>query len=238
MDGATAGLLAALAVKNVETRGHTARVARLAGALGRSAGLSEEELTSLYYGALLHDVGKLLTRIEVLTKPGKLDAQETAHMREHASAGEEIVRSLGFPSAVVRVVAEHHERFDGTGYPRRLKGYEIYRGARIFAVADTLDAMTNTRCYRKALPFAAARAEIVRCSGSQLDPAVVDAFLSVPARRRNMPSPELVARAEALSLAVEAERADRNRVKKLAHFEIESITRLHLLRVSAQKIVL
>ncbi|MDQ3651521.1 MAG: HD domain-containing protein [Acidobacteriota bacterium] len=172
-------LLDALHTKDIETSGHTTRVARLAVRLGRAAGLSAQELTSLHYGALLHDVGKLTTRIEVLQKPGKLDAAEQAHMRAHALAGEMIVGFHEFPFEVIEIVAQHHERYDGEGYPRGLKGDEICRGARVFAVADTLDAMTSNRCYRRAPGYTAARAEIERCSGSQFDPLVVAAFLSI-----------------------------------------------------------
>jgi putative nucleotidyltransferase with HDIG domain len=176
----TDALVEAQALRDAETHGHVERVARLSLRLGRAMGLSAEELEDLRIGALLHDLGKLSTPDHVLRKPGKHDDEETFVMRLHAARGAAALERLGFPAAVVRVVAEHHERWDGGGYPVGLRWAEISLLARIFSVADTLDAILSNRCYRRGNTFEAAEAELVRFAGTQFDPAVVDAFRSVP----------------------------------------------------------
>ena len=131
-------------------------------------------------GAFLHDIGKMAIPDKILQKPGKLDADETAIMKEHCFKGYQIVKKIPFLTAACEIVYSHQERFDGTGYPRGLKGEEIPLGARIFSVADTLDAITSDRPYRAARSLAVARKEIQDWSGKQFDPEVVEVFLSMP----------------------------------------------------------
>jgi pterin-4a-carbinolamine dehydratase len=118
----------------------------------------------------------------ILLKPGKLDPEEQAVMRQHCSRGYQMLRKIPFLAEAAEIVHSHQEHFDGSGYPRGLKGNDIPLGARIFAVADALDAITSDRPYRQAQPFAKARAEIKRCSGTQFDPRVVDVLMSMPDR--------------------------------------------------------
>jgi putative nucleotidyltransferase with HDIG domain len=142
-------------------------------------GLSQNQIRVIARGAFLHDIGKIATPDRILLKPGKLDDEETAIMREHCARGYQMVRKIPFLREAAEIVYAHQETFDGTGYPRGLSGEEIPLGARIFAIADTLDAITSDRPYRKGRSFDAARAEIVRCSGTQFDPAIVEVFLSI-----------------------------------------------------------
>jgi HD-GYP domain-containing protein (c-di-GMP phosphodiesterase class II) len=137
-------------------------------------------LPSLEQGALLHDIGKIAVADAILLKPAKLTPEEWVEMRKHPIAGDEILKRVPFLRPASAVVRHHHERFDGTGYPDALKGAEIPLGARLFMVADTLDAMTSDRSYRKGPGFEAARTEIHRLSGKQFDPHIVDLFLKIP----------------------------------------------------------
>jgi HD-GYP domain-containing protein (c-di-GMP phosphodiesterase class II) len=132
-------------------------------------------------GSLLHDIGKIGVRDAVLLKPGPLNQDEWSEMREHPRLGWALLQRIEFLRDASIIVLQHQERFDGKGYPRGLRGNEIPLGARIFAIADTLDAMTSDRPYRKGTSFAAAREEIARCSGGQFDPSIVDVFLDIPA---------------------------------------------------------
>jgi putative nucleotidyltransferase with HDIG domain len=131
-------------------------------------------------GAFLHDIGKMAIPDAILLKPGRLDAPEQFTMREHCARGYQMLRKIAFLQEAAEIVYSHQEHYDGSGYPRGLKGDEIPLGARIFAVADTLDAITSDRPYRKADSFASARQEIKRCSGTQFDPRVVQVYLSMP----------------------------------------------------------
>ena len=149
-------------------------------ALARGMGLTAEELKVIARGAFLHDLGKIATPDRILLKPGKLDADEMAIMRQHCQHGYDMVCKIPFLKDAAEIVYSHQERFDGKGYPRQLRGEQIPLGARIFAIADTLDAMTSDRPYRKGTTFEAARDEIARCAGGQFDPAVVEAFLRIP----------------------------------------------------------
>jgi putative nucleotidyltransferase with HDIG domain len=173
----------ALDLRDAETEGHSKRVTGYAIALGREMGLNADELKVIARGAFLHDIGKISTPDEVLLKPGKLDARETEIMREHCERGYEMVRKIPFLREASEIVFAHQESYDGSGYPRGLAGDEIPLGARIFAIADTLDAITSDRPYRKGRSFAEARAEILRCSGRQFDPKIVEVFLRVPLER-------------------------------------------------------
>jgi putative nucleotidyltransferase with HDIG domain len=170
----------ALDLRDAETEGHSRRVTAYTIALAREMGLDPEQLRTIARGAFLHDIGKIATPDRILLKPGKLDAEETAIMRQHCALGYQLVRKIPFLRDASEIVYAHQETFDGTGYPRGLRGEQIPLGARIFAIADTLDAMTSDRPYRRGLSFTEARAEILRCSGSQFDPGIVKVFLGMP----------------------------------------------------------
>ena len=170
----------ALDLKDAETEGHSKRVTAYTLALGRAVGLREPELRVVGRGAFLHDIGKMAVPDAILRKPGRLTEEEQAVMRTHSELGYQMLRKIPFLHDAAEIVFAHQEHYDGSGYPRRLRGEQIPMGARIFALADTLDAMTSTRPYRKATTIAAARKEILRCAGSQFDPAIVDVFLATP----------------------------------------------------------
>src|SRR5256886_4746729 len=170
----------ALDLKDAETEGHSKRVTAYTIAIARAMGLSSDQIRIIARGAFLHDIGKMAIPDQILKKPGKLDPEETAIMREHCYRGYQIVRRIPFLSEAAEIVYAHQEKFDGTGYPRGLKGEEIPLGARIFSIADTLDAITSDRPYRPAQTLTAAREEIQRWSGRQFDPEVVKKFLSMP----------------------------------------------------------
>src|ERR1700722_14420539 len=170
----------ALDAKDAETEGHSRRVTAYTIAIARKMGLSKETIRVIARGAFLHDIGKMAIPDEILNKPGKLTEEETAIMREHCYRGYKIISRIPFLSEAAELVYAHQERYDGLGYPRGLKGDEIPLGARIFAIADTLDAMTSDRPYRKGLPLGQAITEIERCQSTQFDPAIVDVFLSLP----------------------------------------------------------
>jgi putative nucleotidyltransferase with HDIG domain len=171
----------ALDLRDEETEGHSRRVTAYTIAIARAMGISADNLKVIARGAFLHDIGKIATPDNILLKPGRLDPEEMAIMREHCERGYEMVRKIPFLREASEIVYAHQERFDGTGYPRGLRGDEIPLGARIFAIADTLDAMTSDRPYRKGTTFAAAKEEIARCSGTQFDPRIVAIFLDMPA---------------------------------------------------------
>src|SRR5437764_2714366 len=172
----------ALDLKDAETEGHSKRVTAYTIAIARAMGLSSDQIRIIARGAFLHDIGKMAIPDQILKKPGKLDPEETAIMREHCYRGYQIVRRIPFLQEAAEIVYAHQEKFDGTGYPRGLKGEEIPLGARIFSIADTLDAMTSARPYRAAQSVEAAREEIARWADRQFDPDVVKAFLAMPAR--------------------------------------------------------
>ncbi len=171
---------AAIDLRDSPTAGHSRRVFLYSMELAKSIGGLEQDIRSIAMGAWLHDIGKLAIPDRVLLKPGPLTDSEWEIMRRHARIGYELVKSISFLSGAADIVLTHHERFDGSGYPQKMKGDEIPFGARIFAVADTLDAMTSDRPYRAALPLQAARDVIERGSGTLFDPLVAAAFLRVP----------------------------------------------------------
>jgi putative nucleotidyltransferase with HDIG domain len=170
----------ALDLKDAETEGHSKRVTAYTIALARAMDVESLEIRTVARGAYLHDIGKMAIPDSILLKPGRLDIHEQTMMREHCLRGYQIVRKIPFLQGAADIVYSHQEHYDGSGYPRGLKGDQIPLGARIFAVADTLDAITSDRPYRRANTFEAARKEIKRCSGSQFDPKVVKAFLTMP----------------------------------------------------------
>jgi len=170
----------ALDLRDQETEGHSRRVTAYAIALAEAMGVQSDDLRTIARGAFLHDIGKIATPDAILLKPGRLSADEMAIMKQHCERGYEMVSKIPFLREAAEIVYAHQERFDGTGYPRGLRGEEIPLGARIFAIADSLDAMTSNRPYRKGTTFAAATKEIARCSGGQFDPQIVEVFLSLP----------------------------------------------------------
>ncbi|HTE90818.1 MAG TPA: HD domain-containing phosphohydrolase, partial [Terriglobales bacterium] len=170
----------ALDLKDRETEGHSRRVTAFTIAIARAMGLTADQIRVIARGAFLHDIGKMAIPDAILNKPGALTPDEVAIMREHSYHGYQIVRKIPFLQEASEIVYAHQERFDGTGYPRGLKGEQIPLGARMFAVADTLDAITSDRPYRPAQTLTAAREEIQRWAGRQFDPEVVKMFLSMP----------------------------------------------------------
>jgi putative nucleotidyltransferase with HDIG domain len=173
-------LVAALDAREHETGDHSQRVVRYSLAIARRLGLPERELPDLGRGALLHDIGKIGVPDAILLKPGKLNEAEWGEMKRHPRIGYEILRSIDFLARSAEMVLSHQERWDGGGYPRGLVAENIPIAARIFAIADTYDAMTSDRPYRKALSADTAREEIARCAGAQFDRRCADAFLSMP----------------------------------------------------------
>ena len=173
-------LINALDAREQETRRHSKRVSEYALLLARKMGVTAEEYIDIARGSLLHDIGKIGISDSILLKPGKLNEEEWTVMRRHSEIGYNILKGIEFLEGAAQLVLQHHEKYDGTGYPRGLRTEQIMRGARIFAVIDTFDAMTSDRPYRKALTYPIAREEIIRFSGRQFDPEVVECFLSIP----------------------------------------------------------
>ena len=170
----------ALDLKDKETEGHSRRVTAFTIAIARAMGLAGDQIRVIARGAFLHDIGKMAIPDDILRKPGKLTNEQTAIMREHCYKGYQIVKKIPFLLDACDIIYSHQERYDGSGYPRNLKGEDIPLGARIFAVADTLDAITSDRPYRARQSDAAARKEIEDWSGRQFDPEVVKVFLAMP----------------------------------------------------------
>jgi response regulator RpfG family c-di-GMP phosphodiesterase len=173
-------LTAALETRDHETHGHSERVVNFSLRLGREMGLDAEQMRSLEFGSLLHDIGKIGVPDAILRKPARLTEDEWVKMRQHPLHGSTILKGIDFLEGAARVVAQHHEKWDGSGYPLGLKGEELDLNARIFAVADAFDAMTSNRVYRRGRPYEAAVEELARCAGSHFDPRVVEAFGRVP----------------------------------------------------------
>jgi putative nucleotidyltransferase with HDIG domain len=174
--GAIANIMEA---RDSYTAGHQQRVATLARAIARAMGLSENEVEGIYFASIIHDVGKIQVPIDILDKRGPLAEHEAALLRDHAEAGYRIVRHMDFPWPVAEMVRQHHERLDGSGYPRGLRGGAILRGARVLAVADVVEAMRSGRPYRGALGLDAALTEIRANKGRLFDPDVVDACIGL-----------------------------------------------------------
>ncbi|MEU5988121.1 HD-GYP domain-containing protein [Spirillospora sp. NPDC047418] len=176
-DATLAALCQAVETKDPFTRGHCARVSRAAVMIARQLRMSPERVETLRYTGMLHDVGKLGVPTKILTKNGPLTDEEYAAVQLHPMRGLEIVREIGFLDEALAGIMHHHERIDGRGYPLGLAGDEIPEFARVIGVADAFDVMTSTRPYQKARPVAEAVRELRRCSGSQFDPVMVEAFL-------------------------------------------------------------
>jgi cyclic di-GMP phosphodiesterase len=173
-------LMAAMDLRDVETYGHSITVAKYCRALAQLLGIRDQsELDSIRKGALLHDIGKIAIPDSILKKPSRLSALEWQKVKLHPVLGFGLIKEINLVQEVGNVILYHHERYDGTGYPKGLKKDEIPLEARMFAVADALDAITSHRPYRKERDFKTAKKEIQAGRRSQFDPAVVDAFCSV-----------------------------------------------------------
>ena len=175
-----AALIRALDAREKEVGSHSERVMAYASLLAEASGIDELGRSVLAKGALLHDIGKIGVSDNILLKPAKLDAAEWEIMRQHPAVGYEILTGIRYFAGAADLVLSHHERYDGAGYPNGLRGEAIPISARIFALVDTLDAMTSDRPYRKALSFQAVLDEVIRCSGRQFDPKLVEVFLRIP----------------------------------------------------------
>lgn len=175
--------------KDRHTSGHCNRMRALCVELGRLSGLTPEELETIEYASLLHDLGKIGISEAVLNKEGPLTAEECAHIKAHTEIGEKILSGVALMEPVARIIVAHHENYDGTGYPRNLQGVDIPLSARIIAVVDLYDAMSSDRPYRKGLPLEIVLNEMRRVSGSQLDPELVELFIENKVYLSNRPDP-------------------------------------------------
>jgi HD superfamily phosphohydrolase YqeK len=187
---ATVGALCqAVETKDFYTRGHSDRVSRGSVMIAQEIGMRGERVEAIRYAGMLHDVGKLGVPTKVLQKTGKLTEEEYAAIQLHPMRGLDIVREIGFLDEALAGIMHHHERIDGRGYPMGLAGDEIPEFARVLAVADAFDSMTSNRSYRGARPVAEAIEELRKWSGTQFDPAFVDAFVAA-LKREGWPRPE------------------------------------------------
>ena len=193
-DDTLEALGSALDLKDAETEGHCQRVTAFCISIAKAMPVPNPYLPVLARAAFLHDIGKMAIPDGILRKPGPLTDEEKQIMRKHCEIGYNMLIRIPFLRDAAEIVLAHQEFFNGSGYPRGLKGDKIPLGARIFTIADSLDAMISDRPYRKALPLSHARGEIKRCSGTQFDPQVVEVFLSIPEQhwlelRENLGSP-------------------------------------------------
>jgi putative nucleotidyltransferase with HDIG domain len=175
-DGTVSAIAAMLEGKDNTTSEHCLRVRDYCTILARAVGVPEEEIRDVQLGAILHDIGKYKVPDRILMKPGPLTDEEWVEMRRHPDYGAEFVKSIPFLAGAVHIIQNHHERYDGRGYPRGLEGEAIPLAARIFSVVDAFDAICEKRCYKDEQPPGLALAELRRCAGTQFDPDVVDAF--------------------------------------------------------------
>jgi len=173
-------LTSALETRDLETHGHSRRVVTFSLRLGRELDLTPSQMRALEFGSMLHDIGKIGVPDAILRKPAKLSDEEWISMRQHPTHGQMILGGIEFLEGAAKVVAQHHEKWDGSGYPLGLKAEEIDLNARIFMVADAFDAMVSDRVYRAGRPYEAAAEELVRCAGQHFDPQIVEAFHRVP----------------------------------------------------------
>ncbi|HXU37709.1 MAG TPA: HD domain-containing phosphohydrolase [Blastocatellia bacterium] len=173
------GLARTLEARDIETRGHSDRVVAYSMKLGRMMGLTSLDLLALEQGALLHDIGKIGVADAVLLKPGSLSTDEWVKMREHVAHGLRIIEGVDFLCGARFVVGQHHEKYDGGGYPNKLRGDGIHIHARIFAVADAFDAIRSDRPYRAAQSYEKACEELIAHAGTHFDPNVVSTFMSI-----------------------------------------------------------
>jgi HD-GYP domain-containing protein (c-di-GMP phosphodiesterase class II) len=202
---ATVGALCqAVETKDFYTRGHSDRVSRGSVMIAREIGMRAERVEAIRYAGMLHDVGKLGVPTKVLQKTGKLTEEEYAAIQLHPMRGLDIVREIGFLDEALAGIMHHHERIDGRGYPMGLAGDEIPEFARVLAVADAFDSMTSTRSYRGARPVAEAIEELRKWSGTQFDPAFVDAFVAALKREGwQRPEPQMIAADELATITAQ-----------------------------------
>ena len=179
-DDTIAALGSALGLKDAETFGHSQRVTAYTISIAKSVPVPLQYLTVLARAAFLHDIGKMAIPGKILRKPGPLDDAEKLIMRTHCEIGYNMLTRIPFLREAADIVLGHHEFFDGTGYPRQLRGEQIPLGARIISIANTLDAMLSDCPYRNALPMSRTREQIRRCANTQFDPKIVEVFLSIP----------------------------------------------------------
>ncbi len=172
-------LAKAVDAKDPYTHMHSQNVSKYSVHLAKYIGLSSQSIETIQRAGLLHDIGKIAVKDEVLQKPGKLTDEEYAHIKIHPVKGEEIIKSLPFLGEVINLIRHHHERYDGKGYPDGIKGTTIELGARILAIADSADAMTTDRPYRKALTIEEAKNELIKNKGMQFDPDLAEAFVRI-----------------------------------------------------------
>jgi len=184
--GTIKSICEALDEKDKYTIGHSRRVTAYAMLVGTELGLNKIQLERLQLAGLLHDIGKIGTPQPILNKPGRLTEEEFAVIKKHPDRGANIIKNLKQLGEVIDWVRWHHERYDGRGYPDKLAGEEIPLGAAILTVADTYDAITSDRSYRKGLPHEVAYSEIKKCSGSQFNPKVAEAFLRIEKKCEEM----------------------------------------------------
>jgi len=173
-------LVQALETRDFETHGHSERVVTFSLRLAHELGLDKDALRNLELGALLHDIGKIGVPDAILRKPAALNDEEWNKMKLHPHHGQMILRNIPFLEDAAQLVAQHHEQWDGSGYPYGLRGEDIDLSARIFAVVDAFDAMVSDRIYRPGRSYKDALAELERCAGTQFDPLIVEAFKNIP----------------------------------------------------------
>lgn len=173
-------LVQALETRDFETHGHSERVVTFSLRLGFELGLEKDALRDLELGALMHDIGKIGVPDAILRKPAQLNEEEWDKMKLHPLYGQKILRNIKFLEGAAKIVCQHHENWDGSGYPYGLRGEAIDLGARIFAVVDAFDSMTSDRIYQKGCSYEEALAELERCAGTQFDPMIIEAFKNIP----------------------------------------------------------
>jgi putative nucleotidyltransferase with HDIG domain len=179
-NGLLEGMVRALDYRDTETQWHSWRVAKFTRRVAEELGITGEPLLTIEQGALLHDIGKIGVRDSILLKPGPLDPEEWVEMRKHPEFGWRMLANIPYLRDAAAIVYQHQERWDGRGYPQGLSGEQIVLGARIFCLADTLDAIVSDRPYRKGSPLEVAVNEIGRLGGSQFDPQLVERFMAIP----------------------------------------------------------
>lgn len=179
-EGSLSALVTSLDAREHETELHSLRVQAFALRIGRELNMESRQLRILAQAAILHDIGKIGVPDSILLKPGALEEEDWVVMRSHPEIGRRILSTMPFLADVAEIVHCHHEKYDGTGYPRTLDGHRIPFAARVYAVADVLDALTSDRPYRRGISFDEARQRIQAGSGTHFDPQVVEAFLAIP----------------------------------------------------------
>jgi response regulator RpfG family c-di-GMP phosphodiesterase len=177
--GSIESLICALESKDKYTAGHSRRVSEFTLTISRYLGIPDKDLEDIHYGALLHDVGKIAINPDIQNKPGKLTKEEYEHIMTHSQIGPSIVKPIANEN-IINIIKYHHTRFDGSGKNQTLSGAQLPLGVKIVTLADAFDAMTSERPYRQSMTMEEAQSEIKRCSGTQFDPAIVEAFLKIP----------------------------------------------------------